>query len=375
MRIRTTAASAVCLGILAACTLSPRPARPGAAARPAAPGRCHVPANGAPDELAERGIGGTGSAARPPPPEPLRPSLGVAGIINGFGSVCLNGLEIGLLPGTTVTADGLPAAARDLRIGQQAVLAATWSGGRPMTDRLRIRHAVIGPIEETDETGRLIVAGQTVRLSSAAWVEVALRPGQFVSVSGLRTPSGDILASRIDRAAGPTVLVHGRLEGTLARPRIGALPVSLSGHRVTIGSDVVLRGIEDRGVLRVTEVQPDLLVDDPAALFGGTVRHFLIQTLIGPGSRPMASLDLHLALPAGPVAPPSALPAVISIHSDLSGAMSAEASTVGVGGWAGPGLAGNPQSRSVPATSPGGPSADRGPAGTQALRGGQATHR
>jgi len=342
MRIRRSIIPAVCgaifsLGLLASCAPPPQPALPRAfTVLPPAPSHCRVPASGKPDELAERGIGGTGGATRPPPPsEPIRPSLGVAGIIDGFGSVCLDGLEVGLLPGTTVTTDGGPASADDLRIGQQAVLAAAWAGGRPVTDHLLIRHAIIGPIDQMD--GRvLLVAGQTVLLSPHAWVDTPLRQGQWVSVSGLRTPGGDILASRFDPASGPEVLIHGRLQGTLAKPRMGKLPVLLAGAGVPIGSDVVLRGMEADGTLRATELRPDLLADDPAALFGGQIHRFLIQTLVGSGSQPVASVNLNPTPPPG--APPNA----------------------GPGGWAGPP---NPAGFSTRPSPPGGHAGPGGGAG------------
>ena len=251
----------------------------------------------------------------------MLPSLGVAGIIDGFGSVCLVGLEVGLLPGTTVATDGTPAGVGDLRVGQQAVLAAAWAGGRPVTDHLLIRHVVIGPIDRTDGDGQLIVAGQTVRLAPAAWVDAPLRLGQWIAVSGLRTPSGDIVATRIDTAAGPDVLLHGRLDGTAARPLIGRLPVTLSGGKVPIGSNVVLRGVETGGRLEVTNLTPDLLTDDPAALFGGQVHHFLIQTLTGSGGH-AASFNPGMAPPPGAMGPPG----------------------TALGGWSGPPNPGNPSS-------------------------------
>jgi hypothetical protein len=276
MRIRRFVIPALCgailgLGLLAACTPSPQPALPGAfTVLPVAAAHCHVPASGKPEELAERGIGGTGGATRPPPPKPIRPSLGVAGIIDGFGSVCLDGLEIGLLPGTTVSDDGGPATADDLRIGQQAVLAAGWTGGRPVTDHLMIQHAIIGPIDQIDGS-LLLVAGQTVLLSPHAWIDVPLRHGQWVSVSGLRMPAGDILASRLDPASGPEVLIHGRLQGTLAAPRIGRLPVVLAGAGVSIGSDVpddraAARSAGGRPCRTVRRTDPSLPDPDPGCL-------------------------------------------------------------------------------------------------------------
>ena len=146
--LRTNILSLGCFGVLAACTASPPsgpPWLPGGRVRTRP---LSVPASGRPDELAERGIGGTGGATRPPAPSaPIRPILGVAGTIDGFGSVCLVGLEVQLLPGKTVTADCMPDRADDLRIGQQAVMAVAWTDDRPVTDHLMIRHAVIGPID------------------------------------------------------------------------------------------------------------------------------------------------------------------------------------------------------------------------------------
>jgi Domain of unknown function (DUF5666) len=323
----------VCLGILEACTPSGHQAPstavdwlPGVA--PATPNGCHVTASGRPDELAERGIGGTGGAVLPPPPGPIVASLGVAGLIDGFGSVCLNGLEVSLLPGTTVMTDGVPAGPGDLRIGQEAVLAAGWAGGRPVTDRLLIRHAVIGPIEEANGN-RLIVAGQTVWLSRTAWIEAPLRPGQWVSVSGLHTPSGEIIASRVDGAAGPTELLIGRVQGTPAEPRIGSMAIMVPDGDMKPGSDVMLRGVEDQGRLRVIEMKPDLLTDDPGALFDGGIRHFLIQTLVGPRSGPTPAAKPGFA-------PPTAVSAIMSVTVTATGVVSTQMPNAAVAAPPGP---------------------------------------
>ena len=372
MRTRLSASIALSIGVLAACTATPRPATTGVAdaAMSSPPSRCQVPASGRPEELAERGIGGTGGATRqpPPPPGPLRPSLGVAGIIDGFGSVCLNGLEVGLLPDTTVTADDAAAAASDLRIGQQAVLAAAWSDGRPVTNHLVIRHAVIGPVDRVEAPGVLIVAGQAVRITRASWVDAALRPGRWIAVSGLRMPSGDILASRIDPAAGPLMLVHGLLAGTAARPRIGELAISPLGSSAPLGSAVVLRGLEVGGRVEMTELRPDLLADDPVALFGGRIHHFLIQTLIGSGAHPMASLNLDVAVPPGMAPPPGPTPAVIGLDANASGILSAQHPDVMMGGLAAPSSSSAPPAARGEATGPGGP-------GTQAAHSHRAANR
>ena len=363
-RARSNLAVISCLGLLNACmpssrqTLSLTPPGPEALTH-AGPRGCHIPLGGGPGELVERGIGGTGGTT-PPPQEPPQPSLGVAGIIDGFGSVCLNGLEIGLLPGTTVTTDGAPAAVTDLRVGQQAVLAAGYAQGRPVTNRLLIRHAIIGPIDQS-EGSRLVVAGQTVRLAPVVWIDAPLRPGQWVSVSGLSTPTDGVLASRIDPASGPAVLVRGQLQGTEIAPRIGRLPVPSPVRSLPIGSDVVLRGIEYKGVLQVTALQPDLLADDPRALFGPSVRHFLIQTLIGSGARPMASLNVGVALPPGFALPPANQPSVVSVTAVPNGALSVAMPNAGAGGWAGPPVGAPPMGPPTSAGPGSGPNPGHGP--------------
>lgn len=330
-RLRVALLVGLCLGLFDACTPPAQKARPEvtpafAAAAAVGPSNCHVTPDGRPDELAERGIGGTGGTAPPPPGAPP-PSLGVAGIINGFGSVCLNDLEVGLLPGTTVTVDGAPARADDLRIGQQAVLSVAWRRNLPVTDHLAIRHAVIGPVEQANAGRSLVVAGQRVWLSKATWLNADVRPGRWVAVSGLVTPAGEILASRIDPASGGTILVHGKLQGKRNDPRIGMLSVRLSDSgaagKLPPGAAVVATGFEAGGRVTVSTLQPDLLASNPQAVFGHQVHHFLIQSLTGSGPQAVSSLNLSGTFPPGSVLTPNNVPTAVNMGLDPSGVSAA----------------------------------------------------
>jgi hypothetical protein len=122
------------------------------------------------------------------------------------------------------------------------------------------------------------VAGQRVLAESATLGTAALRRGAWVDVSGLRTPDGDIAATRIDpRPSGP-VTVHGSVVehggavyvGSLRlRPGAATPPAAGQFARVT--------GRYAGGALLVDSATPDAVVTDPAAYFGSAIQRLVIE--------------------------------------------------------------------------------------------------
>ena len=137
---------------------------------------------GAPMQVADRGIGGTGIIA----------------VITGFASVCLAGQEVALAPDVPVSIGDQPASVDALRAGQVAVVDAAGTAPSLQARRIAIRYEVSGPVDSVNGD-QLVVAGQTVAVSSTTWGARPAR-GDWVSVSGLRRPDGVIMATRIDRA-------------------------------------------------------------------------------------------------------------------------------------------------------------------------------
>jgi len=229
-----------------------------------------------------RGIGGTGGPATGP--KGVADKTGIVGEITGFGSVCLNGVEVAYGPATPIEVDGQAESASALRAGQIAAILAAPSGDAEeglQAATVAIRHEVSGPVEEVNASA-LTVAGQTVLWNVKTRGVTHIAPGDWVAVSGLRNDSGAIVATRIDPRDPGIVTVHGKISKKQGAFWIGGLQLRLppmsrpprGGEYVTATGD--LNGLN----LYVQSVLPDLLYSDPQAYFGPTVKHLLIQSYI-----------------------------------------------------------------------------------------------
>ncbi|UPG71817.1 DUF5666 domain-containing protein [Roseomonas gilardii subsp. gilardii] len=330
--------------LLAACVNAP-PAgwNAGVAAPPAGaqePGFCRIGPDDGP-VLAERGIGGTGAVAGTPSGQDRGiggtgavaaaqdrgiggtgavaeadngktggqdrgiGGTGIVGVVTGFASICVNGLEV-------LYDDSLPVALEDgwarpdaLRVGQLVVLEAGGEGQVLRARRMAVRYEVSGPVSSVSEgsDGRVLaVAGQRVRLDAATRGGTSWMPGDWITVSGLRDPDGAITATRIDRRPPGDVTVHGLLardaDGSL---RIGALPVSPgAGIDLRPGSYVVASGPLSGNRMLARSVETDRLLTDLPASFGPGVGRFVVESYIGWDGR-----YLRPGYGLGPIAPPS----------------------------------------------------------------------
>lgn len=209
------------------------------------------------------GIGGTGVRAGD---EGGIGGTGIVGVITGFGSVCVNGLEVEYDASTPVDANGVPASTRSLAVGQVVVIDAALRGGRLHADRIAVRDVAVGPIERIDATrGELVVLGQHVRIDRGTQPERAaqdLAPGAFVAVSGLRRDDGSVAATRIERAPKSDVVsVTGPVvERAAGGAAVGALAIDLhGGARRDHGAGVALvigKLDPDSGALRAERIEP-----------------------------------------------------------------------------------------------------------------------
>jgi hypothetical protein len=246
---------------------------------------------------ADRGIGGTGGPATGPAISDRGiGGTGIVGVITGFGSVFVNGLEVAYTPTTPMTVDGEAEPNAALEVGQLAAIVAS---GDPGLDAVSIdvRHEVSGPVTSVSADfgtagSTLVVAGQQVAIDSGTeglkgpdgqglgGLEI-VHPGDWVAVSGLRGPDGVIAASRIDRRVPGTILVRGPVTPRAGRWWIGDLSVlPSSGVRVARGAIITARGVMVNGALSMTAAEPDVLSSDPAAFFGGHVRRMVIENYV-----------------------------------------------------------------------------------------------
>ena len=296
-------ALALMLGAAASCAPQPRQA-------------CTAGPDGAP--LADRGIGGTGidGAGTGVDHGPSRQAdrgiggTGVVGVVTGFGSVCVDGLEIGIA-GARIDVDGAPATPAVLRAGQVVAVRA-W-GDMLAAETVTVRHAVIGPVDFVSDEA-LVVAGQSVVTRSLDFPpRHRPRPGEWIAVSGLPRPDGRISGTRIDPAPSGLLLVRGRALRDGDRLRVGALPIP-SGE-IAAGAFVVARGTAGPAGLIVGSVEPDPIAENPLHYFGPGVARLVLQAYMVAGPNGL-SLAGGPTLPTVPgVAPVVGMPQVAVILS------------------------------------------------------------
>jgi hypothetical protein len=281
--------------LAAVLSCSGQPPASSLAARPTQDAVCRTGPGGAPDDPAlfpreaDRGIGGTGLQADGQPSDRGIGGTGIVGAITGFASVCVDGLEVAVGKDTVIRVDGSFAPASDLRAGQIAVIAARGPESGLIAEDIAIRHEIAGPVTAVGKDGAvLMVADQPVVLAPSAWVlgardagPGAVRPGDWVAVSGLHRPDGAIVATRVDRVARGEVMVRGRLVQHDGTWRIGALPLRFAaGLAPPIGAQVQLGGRYDGASLAVAELAADPVLTAPVTAFGSKIDHMYVESFV-----------------------------------------------------------------------------------------------
>ncbi len=274
---------------------------------------------GTPGQIADRGIGGTG----------------IVGVVTGFASVCVDGLEVRYDGSVPVDINGTAATAGQLRVGQVVVVRATESapgpsGGSlqpPKAQAISVRTEVSGPIEAVElGSGAVMVAGQRVVIPATAWGASRFGLGDWAAVSGLRQADGTILASRLDPATPGALLVRGPVSKDGGAPRIGSL--TLAGEATNglhAGDFVTVSGGYTRGAATVSAVTPDALSADPVAYFGPSVNHVVVQAFVRV-EHGAVWLNNHLKVPAATGVPAQAAAsgdAVVSLRRAADGTVTA----------------------------------------------------
>jgi hypothetical protein len=296
-------AALLLLAILASCAApSTDPAVDTAVLEPAV--ACRATHYGNPT-LAERGIGGTGAPSKVQVADRGIGGTGIVGIVTGFASVCVDGLEVRLDKSVPVSIGGHTVTTAQLRVGQMVVINA--SG--PLTARdsvaqartIAVRYEVSGPIEAIDiRTGAIRVAGQVVMVLPTTWMAGRFGIGNWTSVSGLRQPDGTIIASRLDRARVGALSVRGKVVREHDTTRIGSLV--LHGPPVAgavAGTFVSVVGKYQDQAAEVTSIDMDVWSEDPADYFGPSTRQLIVQGFVRV-AHGMVWLNNGEKFPAGP---------------------------------------------------------------------------
>jgi Domain of unknown function (DUF5666) len=125
---------------------------------------------------------------------------GIVGVITGFASICVNGIEVNYDTTTPVWDNGKPSAISQLAVGQVVSVTAV-DNGQQMTARgIGVIQAVVGPISAINAaTGELHVMGQKI---NATRIELAhLKLGDWLRVSGHTLAGGEVMPSHVQPLA------------------------------------------------------------------------------------------------------------------------------------------------------------------------------
>ncbi|MCG8672786.1 MAG: DUF5666 domain-containing protein [Pseudomonadales bacterium] len=151
-------------------------------------------------QIAQEGIGGTGKTLQ----EGIG-GTGIVGTITGFGSIWVNKAHVHFDSKTPVTINQQPAKSSDFKIGHVVSLMSDKQRHGYQARSVDIVHEVVGPIKALSKD-QISLLGQTIKLDQRSLIFkgaesqtfAQLKLHDWVSVSGYRKPSGEVLATRLD---------------------------------------------------------------------------------------------------------------------------------------------------------------------------------
>ncbi len=189
------------------------------------------------------GIGGTGT--------PIPQTGVVIGTITGFGSICVNGIEIHYTADTPLQRDDqFVKTDNSFAIGQVVAVSVSGSGNEVTAKEMHILHTAIGPVSSINVANNEIeMLGQSIQLpvnSDRINANSGIQIGNYIEVSGLRNHQGNIVASRIDEISpSPTVSIRGPVSEISATTfKIQGLTVnSAPPQGISLGQEVQVTGV------------------------------------------------------------------------------------------------------------------------------------
>ena len=201
---------------------------------------------------AQDGLGGTGIKAET---EGLG-GTGIVGVITGFASVCVNGVEAHFDSSTQVDVDGAASSIDKLNIGELVAIDAKGFGAVVTAQRISVIHAIVGRIDSIDKAQNQIkIMDQTVQISAVTQRANNLKVGQTVAVSGLVNASGIVQAVRTDVVSAATPAT---VTGWFANSRISGVPVTVTG-KTPSSTNVQASGKWDGKTLTVVDVKQNAM--------------------------------------------------------------------------------------------------------------------
>lgn len=225
----------------------------------------------------EGGIGGTGIVVN----DGGIGGTGIIGIITGFASICVNGIELHYGNNTLVSVDGRLSTTRDLAVGQVIAARSLETGHQLTAQSIAIIHAAVGPISRVNtEMREMHLLGQIIQVDPSRdhGNFSNLETGDWVQVSGHRLSNGTIVASRIEIIL---PLAEARLNGHVTQ--IDAQGFEVNGTRINHDANLLPVGIAQGMEVLVAGHWDGVSLDarhiqtEPTRLSIGNVEHIVIE--------------------------------------------------------------------------------------------------
>lgn len=248
---------------------------------------CRIGPDGGPPPsqppVADRGIGGTGKPANEVALVQTADrgigGTGIVGVVTGFASICVDGIEVAYDSSAVVDIDGAAADTTQLRVGDVVAIRGTGDPEATQARSISVRIEAAGRIDSLSmTTGGLRVGGQTVLVTAGIPGADQFTLGDWVSVSGLRRPDGVIIASRLDAARVDMLSVRGRVSFDGGAPHLGALMLPAGSAKP--GDWVHVTGGYTAGTPHAVSVNADTLCPTPYLCFAGALDHILVQAYV-----------------------------------------------------------------------------------------------
>ena len=172
---------------------------------------------------------------------------GIVGVITGFASICVNGIEVHFDENTPISSNGAPGLASQLAVGQLVAVNANGYGDEMLARQISVIYAAIGPLDEVNlATGEFHLLGQTAR-ASAPGALAGLEAGQWVRVSGHRTAQGEIAATFIETV---TAQAEVQLNGFVSQ--LSGEQFEVGGARIQVNHSQLSNALTNGGEVQVT---------------------------------------------------------------------------------------------------------------------------
>ncbi|MDP1924207.1 MAG: hypothetical protein Q8K57_05420 [Thiobacillus sp.] len=239
--------------------------------------------SGTPSDGDGSGSGGTGLMVE------------VEGVITGFASICVNGLELHYSPTTPVTLHGKMATPKDLAVGQVVRALAKGQGDQLAVQHVQVRHFLIATIQGV-KPGGVLALGRAISLSPGAVLPSGLTPGVKVAVSGFAGARGHSVATRLDVVPGDT---PDSLTGEVTRNAQGGFSidgVALEGRmpKLEPGDTVRAEGRFAQGRMQITRIEREERIQPvDRVVIQGPIRHVDKSGLSIGGQRFLIDAQTH----------------------------------------------------------------------------------